>query len=182
MGLIEMYGKEKNHLEQLKNDQNYITELLNGVESEELKKWIAHELYTYAERAQLYKKLYWVCFLLCLELPIITAALQFGEGFVFRIMVVILLGCVTVITGITSGMKLREKWEHYRKYCEEMKSEISCCQNRVGQYKNITNPEEVLAEKIKEMIKKETGEWQKIKPDFPSSGKCSAQKNIEGNE
>lgn len=182
MRVIEMCIKERDHLERLKEDQNYITELLNGVESEELKKWIAHELYTYAERAHLYKKLYWACFLLCLGLPIITAALQFGEGFVFRIMVVILLGSVTAITAMTSGMKLREKWEHYRKYCEEMKSEISCCQNRVGQYKNISNPEEVLAEKIKEMIKKEAGEWQKIKPDFPSSGKCSAQTSNEDNE
>ena len=156
--------------------------MLNGIKSEELKNWIAHELYTYAERAHLYKKLYWGCFLFCLGLPIITAALQFGEGIIFRIMVVILLGSVTAVTGMTNGMKLREKWEHYRKYCEEMKSEVSCCRNRVGKYKSILNPEEVLAEEIKEMIKKEAGEWQKIKPDVPSSGKQCAQKNSRTDE
>lgn len=63
---------EKDQLEKLRHDKDYIYELINEIKSDKLKKWIAHELYTYAFRAKFYKRIFWICFWISLFFPVIT--------------------------------------------------------------------------------------------------------------
>lgn len=158
----------KDELNKLKDDEKYISELLSAIKREELKMWIAHNLYTYSERAHWHKCMYWFCYLYCLWVPLLAAAFQVSENSVLKSILVILMGSVTIATGMTNGMKLREKWEHYRKYCEETKREISCCLNGLEIYKNNENPEILLGQRIDKLFQEEAQEWHKIKPDFPN--------------
>lgn len=163
---------KKDEIKQYKNlrkDEKYIFELINDVQNEKLKKRIAHELYTYATRAKKYKGLFKCCLLVGLFFPVFASMLQTCHSETAGTLAVLLMGCVTAATGLTNGLKYREKWEHYRKYCEEMKREIICCQNEIGKYENQNNSEKILAEELEKMIKKETNEWEKIKPVLPSS-------------
>ena len=168
----------------LKDDEKYIFELINDVQNEKLKKRIAHELYTYATRAKKYKGLFKCCLIVGLFFPVLASALQMCHSAVSGIVAVLLMGCVTAATGLTNGLKYREKWEHYRKYCEEMKREIIYCQCEMGKYENVDNAEKLLAEELEKMIKKETNEWGKIKPLLPSSPQVEKdyKKNLSDNE
>lgn len=164
-----MKNDEIKQYKNLREDEKYIFELISDVQSEIVKKRIAHELYTYATRAKKYKILYKCCLLVGLFFPVFASMLQMCSSEIGGIIAVLLLGCVTATTGLTNGLRYREKWEHYRKYCEEMKSEIICCQNKIGKYENQNDSEKFLAEELEKMIKKETNEWEEIKPVFPSS-------------
>lgn len=176
-----MEEKQINQFKKLKNDEEYIFELISEVQNEKLKKRIAHELYTYATRAKKYKGLFKVCVIVGLFFPVITSGFQMCYSKISGIVTVVLMGCVTAATGLTNGLKYREKWEHYRKYCEEMKREIVCCQNEIGKYENVNNPEKLLAEELEKMIKQETGEWEEIKPLLAFSqqeGKDGEEKSV----
>lgn len=129
-----MQDEKGEKLKDLRKDDTYIAEILKRIESETLRARVAHELYTYAGRAKFYKRLYWSCFCVGLFMPLLASALQFGEGVGARLVAVVLMGSVSVSTGFLSGMKIHEKWEHNRKYCERMKYEISCCQNGIEKY------------------------------------------------
>ena len=52
-----MKNDEIKKYKKLRKDEKYIFELINDVQNEKLKKRIAHELYTYATRANKYKVL-----------------------------------------------------------------------------------------------------------------------------
>ena len=173
-----MSDVEKDNLKRLRDDEKYIKELLEGIKSDQRKKWIAHNLYTYAERAHWYKRLYWICYFYCVGMPVFTAALQLGQGRVIKIVIVFLMGSITAVAGMTNGMKLREKWEHYRKYCEATKREISCCLNRIGDYEGEENLEEKLGQRIARLFQEETNEWHKIKPNFPNSSLKQAEETL----
>ena len=168
-----MKNDEIKKYKKLRKDEKYIFELINDVQNEKLKKRIAHELYTYATRANKYKGLFKGCLLVGLFFPVFASALQMCHSDVSGIAAVLLMGCVTAATGLTNGLKYREKWEHFRKYCEEMKREIICCQNEIGKYENQKYPEKVLAEVLEEMIKKETNAnshfLRTAGPHFPDS-------------
>lgn len=165
-----MDKNEIKELMNLKDDNAYIHELLNDISNEKLKKRIAHQLYTYAFGAKKYKNLFIMCILVGLFFPVLTSALQLCTGKNVGIITVFLMGCVTATTGMTNGLKYREKWEHYRKYCEEMKAEISCCQNGIGKYEELSvcEAEKLLAQVMEEMIKRETNNWKEIKPLLPN--------------
>lgn len=177
-----MNKSEMKSLKKLRNDKEYIHELLNDIENERLRKRIAHQLYTYAAGARKYKKLFNICMLVGLFFPVITSALQLCTYEEVRIITVSLMGCVTATTGMMNGLKYREKWEHYRKYCEEMKAEISCCQNGVGKYREfetINESERLLAQSLEEMIKQETNEWKEIKPLLLTKDKPDAKVDLK---
>lgn len=156
-------------LKTLRDDEKYIFELINDVQNEKLKKRIAHELYTYATRAKKYKYLFKGCMMIGLFFPVFASALQMCQSDAAGVAAVLLMGVVTAATGLTNGLKYREKWEHYRMYCEEMKREIIYCQCEIGKYENTDEPEKLLAQELEKMTGKETNEWEKIKPIFPSS-------------
>lgn len=156
--------------DKIEEDDVYIRKLLESIEDGVLEDRVAHELYTYARRAKIYKRFYIVCFVISISMPTVAAALQFMDGTVWKVIVVMLMGSVTISTGFISGLKIREKWEHYRCYCETMKQEIFCCLMGIGEaYKDRGDEEreKLLAERLEEMIDKEAEAWRKIRPQFP---------------
>ncbi len=158
-----MNKKERKAWKNLKEDDEYIEFLIENLNSEILKKRVAHELFTYASRANFYKILFVSGYCACLILPVITSVLQYNEARYSRIITVILMGCITAVTGLMNGLKFREKWKHYRKYCEKVKQEIFYCEEKIGKYKDELEPEKILAEEIEEMVTAEGNDWEKIK-------------------
>lgn len=158
-----MNKKERKAWKNLKEDDEYIEFLIENLNSEILKKRVAHELFTYASRANFYKILFVSGYSACLILPVITSVLQYNEARYSRIITVILMGCITAVTGLMNGLKFREKWKHYRKYCEKVKQEIFYCEEKIGKYKDELEPEKILAEEIEEMVTAEGNDWEKIK-------------------
>lgn len=56
--------------------------------------------------------------------PVLASALQMCQSDAAGETAVLLVGCVTAATRLTNGLKYREKRDHYRIYCEEMKRKL----------------------------------------------------------
>ena len=160
-------SNEAKIIDKIEEDDVYIRKLLGSIEDGVLEDRVAHELYTYARRAKFYKWFYTVCFGISISIPAVAAALQFMDGTVWKVIVVMLMGSVTISTGLIKGLKVREKWEHYRCHCETAKHEIFCCLMGLTPYdRDKAEREKLLAERLEEMIVNETGEWRVIRPQL----------------
>lgn len=147
----------------MKNDKSYIKELLRTISDENIRMLIAHELYTYASRAWWYKKFYMIGQILILVFPVIVIVLEFGNKAWCRVVTACLMGAVTAIQALIRSLKVREKWEHYRKYCELMKMEVNFCNQGIGDYANVRDKEKKLAESIASLLEIELADWSNIK-------------------
>ena len=151
------------NMKYLRKDNRYIAYLLEGLQNDQLKKRIGHQLYTYANRAHTYKMFYIMAQWIILLFPVIAIGMEFGTSTWQRVITACLMGSITAVQGLIKGLGVREKWIHYRNYCEKMKKEVSLYQQRIDIYESEWQPDKKLAERIEEIIDTESEEWGKIK-------------------
>lgn len=146
-----------------RKDKYYICELLENIESESLKKRIAHELCTYASWAQRYKIVYGVsqCWILLAPLFIVIfSGVMQDSGKLQEILTV----SITAVSGIAGVFAFQAKWQHYRTFCELAKQEVQKCVEGLEQYseKDTLEKEKLLGTNIEILVSQEGQKWKKI--------------------
>lgn len=158
-------GLKRDTAKSLRKDPVYISELLEKIEDEMLRKYVAHELYTYAGRARFYKRCYYIFSILALCAPAIAAVVNstFNENSENKLLISVLSTVATIATGIAGIVKFRESWVRYRSNCEIMKRETTEYVMRTGDYKDKTNTEEeakvLFCSNLREQIEREEKDW-----------------------
>lgn len=153
----------------MSNDLVYITQLLEQIKDEGIRKYLAHELYTYATRATFYKRCHYIFALISLGAPAMATAFNTisNGNESSKIIVSILSLIATVSTGITGIVKFRESWIRYRSYCEILKREVTEYVNCMGDYvdDSIDKNERLISfyERLQERIECEEAEWKELR-------------------
>ena len=73
------------------------------------------------------------------------------------------IGClgfiIVLFEGIQSVCQLHHRWMSYRSTCEYLKKEHSLFYAKAGPYREVDEPEKLLAERIEEIISQEHAKW-----------------------
>jgi hypothetical protein len=93
-----------------------------------------------------------------------------GAGFQWSYVVIGSLGFfIILLEGIQSVWQFHHHWISYRATCEYLRKEQSLFHAKAGPYRDLVEPEKVLAERIEELISHEHAKWirgqQKTKDD-----------------
>lgn len=153
----------------MNDDFVYISSLLERMDNENIKKYVAHQLYTYAEKARYNKRCYYIFSIISLSAP--AVALVFNNlseaTNSTKLLVSILSAVATIATGINSLVKFKETWIRYRSYCEILKREVTEYITGVGDYKAMKNDkegkQEIFYQKLSKRIIEEENEWKNAK-------------------
>ena len=155
----------------MNDDFVYISSLLERMDNENIKKYVAHQLYTYAEKARFNKRCYYIFSMISLSAP--AVALVFNnlseETNSTKWFVSVLSAVATTATGINGLVKFKETWIRYRSYCEILKREVTEYITGVGDYKAMKNDQEgkqeIFYQKLSKRIIEEENEWKSAKSD-----------------
>lgn len=152
---------------QIRNDKEYIPQLLKNIQDKELEKYVAHELYTYALRAKFYKKGYYICSIITLVAPSIVVVINsFAiSELVQQIGVALFSAMATIASGLLGIVKFKESWVRYRYNCEGLKHEISRYVNENGEYsgKSVDEKNKILFTKVNQMVVVEANDWKGLR-------------------
>ena len=155
----------------INDDFVYISSLLEKMDNEDIKKYVAHQLYTYAEKARYNKRCYYVFSIISLSAPAVALIFNnLSETTNFTKLIVSILSAVaTIATGINSLVKFKETWIRYRSYCEILKREVTEYITVVGDYRAMKNDEEgrqeLFFQKLSKKIRAEENEWKNGKSE-----------------
>lgn len=108
-------------------DKKYIPELLKEIKNEQLSKRLAHELYTYANRAVFYKKIYYIltfATIICPALILVTNVFSTNLISIPAVIVGALSSLSSIAAGILAAANIRDNWLTYRSNCELLKEEV----------------------------------------------------------
>lgn len=111
----------------IRDDKFFIPYILSKLEDESLEASVGHELYTYAARAQFYKKCFYISEFITLIAPAIVVGLNNaleGRDVTVRILVSVFSGLASIASGIAGIVKFKESWVRYRSNCEAVKHEL----------------------------------------------------------
>lgn len=166
---------EKNDHNKIMTNMNddfvYISSLLERMDNENIKKYVAHQLYTYAEKARYNKRCYYIFSIISLSAPAIALVFNnLSEATnSTKLLVSILSAVATIATGINSLVKFKETWIRYRSYCEILKREVTEYITGVGDYKAMRDDkegkQEIFYQKLSERIIEEENEWKNAKSE-----------------
>lgn len=161
------YKNKLSSEDKIRQDSFYIPKLLEKIEDEQLKDYIAHELYTYAVRARFYKYGYYICSITALVAPTIVVIInsRFSESDSGKLSVSIFSGIATIASGMLGIVKFKETWTRYRYNCEILKSEIAAYINNKGDYEDAWEKEELFYERINSIINGEISDWRKLRQE-----------------
>lgn len=169
-GLNKIKKKEYNKIMSNMNDDFvYISNLLEKMDNENIKKYVAHQLYTYAEKARYNKRCYYIFSIISLSAPAIALVFNnLSEATdSTKLLVSILSAVATIATGINSLVKFKETWIRYRSYCEILKREVTEYITGVGDYKAKKDDkeakQEIFYQKLSKRIIEEENEWKNAK-------------------
>lgn len=160
---------KENKLIHMSDDLVYISQLLDRIGDEGIRKYLAHELYTYAARAKFYKWCHYIFAIISLSAPAMATVINsINDGNKSSKIIVSILSLVaTVSTGITGIVKFRESWIRYRSYCEILKREVTEYVNIVGNYANdsVDEKQRLISfyEKLQRRIESEEAEWKALR-------------------
>lgn len=160
----------KNHVSnesKIREDSLYIPKLLEKIEDDKLKNYIAHALYTYAVRARFYKYGYYICSITALVAPTIVVILNsgFGESVLTKLGVSIFSGIATVASGMLGIVKFKESWTRYRYHCELLKGEVAAYINKQGPYENADKIKQTFYEHVNKIFNDEVCDWKKLRQE-----------------
>ena len=92
---------------------------------------------------------------------IAAAIIPFAAGFDGPGILTGILGILIVIfIGIQSLNQYHDNWISYRSTAEQLKHEKYLWLSKAGSYKDINNPEVMLAERIESLISREHAKWE----------------------
>lgn len=149
----------------MNDDFVYISSLLERMDNENIKKYVAHQLYTYAEKAKFNKRCYYIFSIISLSAPAVAIVFNnLSEATdSTKLLVSILSAVATIATGINSLVKFKETWIRYRSYCEILKREVTEYITGVGDYKakkyDKEGKQEIFYQKLSKRIIEEENEW-----------------------
>lgn len=153
----------------IRNDKEYIPQLLKNIQDKELEKYIAHELYTYALRAKFYKKGYYVCSIVTLVAPAIVVVINSlaMDELTQQIGVALFSAMATIASGLLGIVKFKESWVRYRYNCEGLKHEISRYVNGIDEYncRTLEEKNKTLFAKVNQMMINETNDWKGLRSE-----------------
>lgn len=153
----------------MNNDFVYISHLLEEISSESLRRYVAHELYTYAARARFNKRCHYIFSFISLSAPAVAVIFNnLSDLTIYSKMLVSILSAIaTIATGIASIVKFRETWIRYRSCCEILKREVTEYISNVGEYGkqglSEWEKQEIFYKKLKEGIVREECEWKNLR-------------------
>lgn len=147
-------------------DKAYIPSLLEGIYNQNLKNYIAHQLYTYAIRARFYKIGYYFCSIISLAAPsivVVINSLGIEEG-IQRIGVAVFSAMASIASGLLGIVKFKESWIRYRYNCERLKLEIVEYVNGVEDYTGKAEAEkiDILSAAVDKIVSEETNDWREL--------------------
>lgn len=154
----------------IRHDSYYIPKLLEKIEDDKLKNYIAHELYTYAVRARFYKYGYYICSVTALVAPTIVVVLNTGviETTLTKFGVSVFSGISAIASGMLGIVKFKESWTRYRYNCEMLKTEVAAYINGQGVYVSADKREQTFYERVNAIINEEILDWRKLRQENDS--------------
>ena len=156
-------AKENN----LSADRLYIPELLKDIENEQLRNRLQHVLDTYAYRALLYKRLFYILSTITITFPALVTVVNTCSGNAFSVTDIIesiLCACSAIAAGLLGIANIRENWISYRTNCELLKEEVFKYITQTENYKNLadTEREQLLVSNILKLYHQESVVWKDI--------------------
>lgn len=153
----------------MSNEYAYIASLIERTKDEDIKKYVAHELYHYAKRAKFNKRCYYIFSIISLIAPAIALVVNnsFEAEFFSKVCVSTLSAVATISTGVNGLVKFKETWIRYRSYCEILKRELTEYVSNLGEYSNEQlgekDKKELFYKKMKENVQEEEKEWKTMR-------------------
>ena len=160
---------DKKTVTQMKDDYKYISDLLDKISDEGIKNYLAHELYTYAERTRFYKYCHYIFSIISLSAPALAIVVNnLGSGTTLgETLVSVFAAVATIATGTAGIFKFKETWIRYRSYCEMLKRDVTEYVNNLSEYADASMTEKDKMDKfydnIRKRIEKEEQEWRDLR-------------------
>lgn len=99
--------------------------------------------------------------LLSASIPFLVEMMHHNQEVIKEVIFVFAL-LIGIITGVSSFMKLQEKWYSYRTTCESLKHQKFLFLTESGHFQNNENKNNEFVLKVERIISKENSEWDLI--------------------
>ena len=148
-------------------DKIYIPELLKNIENIQLKNRLQHVLDTYASRALMYKRFFYILSTVTIAFPALVTVVNACSDHSFSmtsLIISVLSACSAIAAGLLGIANIRENWISYRTNCELLKEEVFKFVTRTEAYRNLDDAEseQLLVSNMFELYHQESIVWKDI--------------------
>lgn len=157
---------------------NYVEQLLNSIENEKIKNYIANQIEWHVIRANRYRFYEYLLKILTVVMPTFVGVVEQKLSASSLGVQFLILGTATVTAAAGTFLSLHDKKVLYRKTAEEVREETNLYVNCVGEYKNDEGRDEKFILKIRSIVKDANERWVELENSVEKEAKNVRQFQI----
>lgn len=157
----------------------YIYQLLEGIEDENIKNYIANQIQWNVIKASRYRFFEYALNVLTVAMPTVVVVVQHILPQTNPLVQFFVLGSATITTSAGIFLKLHDKRILYRTTAEVIKEETTLYTNKVGKYKG-NDRNELFLKKVHSIVRSTNNRWKEI--EEVADNASSKEKQTEGNK